>query len=102
MGKCFFVVLLKYIAPLELVDKYRAKHLEFVSKYYQKGSFLISGPLVPRNGGVIIAIAKDQKELESILEEDPFAQEKVAEFNIMQFQPTNCHPDDNFLRTLIL
>jgi uncharacterized protein YciI len=86
--KNLFVILLKYIAPLDVIDSYRADHLKFLDRYYEKGVFIISGPQNPRTGGVIFARCSDKASLEKICSEDPFALRKLATYEIIEFNPT--------------
>ena len=87
-----FIIKLSYTKPIEVLDKLRPSHLEFLDKYYQKEVFIASGRQNPVIGGVIIAtnIAKDK--LVEILKEDPFYQEQVADYEITEFNPNKFHP----------
>ncbi|MBN8828358.1 MAG: GTP cyclohydrolase [Sphingobacteriia bacterium] len=82
-----FVVLLKYIKPIEEIDKFLIEHRTWLKDGYEKNYFLASGPKLPRNGGVIISLVKDKEELKKILAEDPFYKEKLAEYEIIEFEP---------------
>jgi len=50
--------------------------------------FLISGRLVPRTGGMILARCVNRDELERILAEDPFHTASAATYDIKAFSPT--------------
>jgi uncharacterized protein YciI len=80
-----FVVILRYLVPIETILEQRPAHVEFLDKYYAKGVFHASGPQIPRYGGVLIAQAKNRDELKRILEEDPFCVYKSAEYQITEF-----------------
>ena len=84
-----FIVILKYIVPLEEVDLHRAAHLEYLKGCYAEGVFLGSGPQVPRFGGVIIAKSESRKFLYEILAKDPFHQHLCAEYQVHEFMPNN-------------
>lgn len=47
----------------------------------------MSGPQVPRTGGVILARGVTREELEQILTEDPFYQASVVTYQIITFVP---------------
>ena len=83
-----FVVILKYVAPLEKIDAYREEHLCFLDRYYKCGIFIASGPQIPRTGGIIIARCSSKQILEKILHEDPFYIHGFAEHQIYEFTPT--------------
>lgn len=80
------VIELTYIKPLEEVNKFLEEHRSFLDKYYSEGVFLASGAKVPRNGGIILAVA-DRVQIERILPEDPFHQQGIANYTITEFTP---------------
>ncbi len=83
-----FIIDLHYSAPLEQIDLYLDPHVAFLETCYNSGHFIASGPKVPRTGGVILATAKDRQELEQILSQDPFHENKVATYKITEFRPS--------------
>jgi len=80
-----FVVILRYIVPIEIIIEQRDEHVIFLDKYYAKGIFHASGPQIPRYGGMILAKASSREELNRILAEDPFSQYKSAEYQVIEF-----------------
>ncbi len=88
MKNNLFVVILKYIIPLETIDNYRQDHLYFLDHHYKSGIFIASGAQVPRIGGIIIAKCLSKQNLEEILHEDPFYINGFAEYQIYEFSPT--------------
>lgn len=82
------IISLTYKVPLEKVDEARNGHLEFLEKCYEKSIFIASGPKVPRTGGIILAKDVTKEELEGIIKEDPFYQQQIAEYEIIEFTPT--------------
>ncbi len=83
-----FVVLLNYIKPMSEVDHFVEEHREFLKRYYASGKFLLSGRKEPRTGGVILAVAETRAEIESIVQNDPFHREKIANYEIVEFLPS--------------
>lgn len=83
-----FVVLLNYIKPMSEVDRFVEEHREFLKCYYSSGKFLLSGRKEPRTGGVILAVAETRAEIESIVQNDPFHREKIANYEIVEFLPS--------------
>ena len=81
-----FVVELIYKAELEKIDARMRAHMAFLKKHYAEGRFLISGRKVPRDGGVILALAGSRDELEAIMRDDPFCRDGLAEFRIIEFR----------------
>ena len=89
-----FVVILTYIKPLDEVDKYLAAHREYLSRHYAAGDFIASGPQTPRVGGVIMMKADSRQTVNSIIAEDPFHANGIADYRIVEFTPTMFVNDD--------
>ncbi|GGI87494.1 YciI family protein [Legionella impletisoli] len=87
------VVKLNYKVSLEEVDKYLQAHREFLDYYYKQGLLLASGPLIPRTGGIIIALTKDRPKLEAILKKDPYHLAEIADYELIEFTPVK-HRDE--------
>jgi uncharacterized protein YciI len=83
-----FMIELQYVAPIEKVDEVRNEHLEFLEKYVSKSIFLVSGPKLPRTGGLILADGITKDELDLIINEDPFVKKQMAKYKITEFTPT--------------
>ncbi|MDP3562168.1 MAG: YciI family protein [Legionellaceae bacterium] len=88
-----FIIQLSYKVPLNEVDKYLQAHREFLDYHYKQGLILISGPMKPRTGGVIIAMTQDKAYLESILHQDPYYLAEIADYQLIEFIPVK-HRDE--------
>ncbi len=86
------VLLLKYIKPLEEVERLMPAHKEFLDRFYREGKIVVSGPREPRTGGVILADVDSELEAMKIVVEDPFFTEKVADYEVVRFTPTRHDP----------
>ena len=84
----YFLLISKYVKPLAEVERVLPAHREFLQRYYDAGMFIVSGPLNPRTGGVILATAQSRDEIQDCLEEDPFFVEGVSEYEILEFSAT--------------
>ncbi|AWN72993.1 YciI family protein [Legionella anisa] len=84
-----FVIKLTYLVPLSEVDKYLQTHREFLDYYYKQGLLVVSGPMKPRTGGIIIAATNDREYLESIFKKDPYYLAEIAEYEFIEFTPVN-------------
>jgi uncharacterized protein YciI len=82
-----FIVLLHYVQPLTLIEKYLQEHRDFLDKHYTAGHFIASGAQVPRIGGVILAKNLNREELNTVLNEDPFHRERLATYKVIEFSP---------------
>lgn len=83
-----YIVSLNYVKPLEDVEKYLEAHVAFIDKYYGSGNFIASGRKNPRTGGIILCKAESENELNTILSEDPFNVNAIAEYEITEFFPS--------------
>ncbi len=81
-----FVIELVYKATLTKIDAHMAAHVKFLKKYYASGHFVVSGRKIPRDGGIILAVAKSREEIDRIVSEDPFHMHGLAEFRIIEFR----------------
>lgn len=82
-----FIINLKYTGTIEAIDQHLIAHRDFLESNYQKGLLLASGPQNPRTGGIIIALGNDRKMVETMIQQDPFFTEKLAEYTITEFTP---------------
>ncbi len=82
------VALVTYVKPLEEIDKFLPAHREFLAKHYAEKIFICSGGRKPRTGGVILARSVTPERLGEILREDPFYQNGLSTFEIVEFTPT--------------
>src|ERR1700756_3633731 len=87
-----FIIDIHYTAPLEEVDRYIDSHRAYLKKYSENNTFIIAGRKVPPSGGILIANAGSKDEVEKIIAEDPFYQNKVAEMTITEFLHARHNP----------
>ncbi|SFV01385.1 YciI family protein [Pseudoduganella namucuonensis] len=83
-----FIIALTYLKPAEEIDALLAAHREYLREQYDNGMFLMSGRMVPRTGGVIIATADSRADIEAVIELDPFNEAGAASYAITEFVPT--------------
>lgn len=93
-----FIISFTYIKPLEEVDALLNEHVAYLNEQYRLGNFLASGPKVPRNGGIILARAVSREEMETIVTLDPFYRQRIASYEIMEFDPTMTSKEFGFLK----
>ena len=80
-----FVVLLDYLVPLEVIERHLGAHRAHLAEQYAAGRLLVSGPRLPRRGGVIIARCPDRAELDAMMQRDPFIRQGVASYRVVEF-----------------
>lgn len=83
-----FILILKYIKPLERIDELVPSHIEFLDRFYNEEKFIVSGRREPRVGGVILANAGSEEELWGIIKQDPFYIDGAAEYEVIEFVPS--------------
>lgn len=84
-----FIILLHYKVEINEVEKFVPVHRAYLkAEGFDKELIIAAGPCVPRTGGVIIFNSNDRKAAETFVAEDPFIIEKVAEAEIIEFNPT--------------
>jgi len=81
------IMILKYVKPLEEIDKLLVAHQEFLDGYFKQKKFICAGRQNPRVGGVILTNVGSVDEAKAIAHEDPFAVNKVAEYDFIEFVP---------------
>lgn len=82
-----FTIDIEYTVPLEQVEAHIEAHIDFLNKHYDAGNFIVSGPKVPRNGGVIIAVSTSREKVKEIILEDAFHKAGIARYTITEFFP---------------
>jgi uncharacterized protein YciI len=87
-----FILILKYKVPVEEVDRVAPAHRAYLEQAYQAGKLLVSGPQVPRTGGLIVARLKTRDDVDRLIQDDPFFQEKIADYEVIEFQAKSFHP----------
>jgi uncharacterized protein YciI len=80
-----FVLSLTYVVGLDEVDRVRDAHMAWIAEQYDAGRFLLSGAKVPRTGGLILAKAMPREELDRVIASDPFTQDGVATYDVIEF-----------------
>ena len=82
-----YLILLQFVKPVSRLKVHIEKHKAFLDKYYKSGHFVYLGNKTPFTGTLIICKAKNRKEVENIMMEDPLAADHVAFYEIIEFEP---------------
>ncbi len=83
-----FIAILTYRKPLEEVDRHLQAHRDYLAEHYAAGDFIASGPQAPHIGGVIMIKADNRAAVDSIIAQDPFNINGIADYQIVEFTPT--------------
>jgi uncharacterized protein YciI len=88
-----FIVNIQYIASLEKIDACMKEHMVFLNACYHEGLFIASGRKIPRTGGIILSKGSSKEAVEALMRSDPFVAQGLAEFEVIEFQTSQVHPD---------
>lgn len=83
----YFVVHVIYLKAFDEIEPFVPSHRAYLDRSVESGALLLSGPLVPRTGGLLFMRGKDRPSIERILSGDPYALAGVARFEVLEFQP---------------
>ena len=83
-----FIVSLTYKKGISEVEKFMEAHIQFLDKYYLDKKFIFSGRKNPRTGGVILVRNMKKQTLADIIQQDPFYQNEIADYDITEVIPT--------------
>ncbi|MCB1140839.1 MAG: GTP cyclohydrolase [Leptospiraceae bacterium] len=83
----YYIILLKYMKPIEEIDRLLAEHRNYLDSGYQKGILLMSGPLEPREGGVLVAKSSGLEEIREFCHQDPFYLNGCTDYHFIEFHP---------------
>ncbi len=87
-GTRSFVLLITYTGALPRIDALLDEHRAWLDKHFADGTFLVSGPQVPRIGGTILATDESRWHVEDVVSTDPFVQAGIATYQVIEFTPT--------------
>jgi uncharacterized protein YciI len=78
---------LTYLVSSEEKDRVLSAHRAYLRTQYEAKKFLLSGPLNPPTGGMIISRLANREEFIAIMEADPFITEGIASYEILDLTP---------------
>ena len=80
-----YLILLTYVRAPEEVAAHLEEHRAYLRRAYAEGHFIVSGPRVPAEGGVILARAASEDDVRALIRTDPFSQRGIAEYQVIAF-----------------
>jgi uncharacterized protein YciI len=84
-----YVIEIIYTASIEKIEEIRQEHRNFLKSGYDKKVILMSGPQVPRIGGMIIARSESMEVITEFFKNDPYQINGLAEYKYIEFKPVN-------------
>jgi uncharacterized protein YciI len=83
-----YVMISKYLVPLDEVDKARDEHLAFLEGLVQQGKLAIAGRQDPPVGGLLLLDVATEAEARELIADDPYVQRGLAEYTATGFKPS--------------
>ena len=87
-----FIVEIIYTKPFEAVEPIVPDHRTYLQTGYEKGILLMSGPQIPRTGGILVARADSANEVLTFCVGDTYAVAGVATHRVIEFIPKSFQP----------
>ena len=87
-----FIIEIIYTASLEKIANILPAHRAFLQTGYERGWLLLSGPMNPKTGGIVVARAPSLEELQAFFSADPYHLTGVAGHNFIEFDPVKHQP----------
>ena len=86
----YAIALIRYRRPLEEVLTVSDAHRAYLRGLQERGVMLVSGPLEPRTGGVLLLRVPDEGSraaLDRIRDEDPYTKAGMAQYELLPWAP---------------
>lgn len=83
-----FVVMIRY-PDAAATEPHRTAHQAHIRAAVARGEILVSGPMEPRVGGIIIATATTRAAVDALIAADPYHRAGVATYELVEFQAFN-------------
>lgn len=83
-----YVMISRYLVPLDEVDKARDEHLAFLDGLVKQGKLVIAGRQDPPVGGLVMIEAETEAEARELMAADPYVVRGLAEYAATGFRPS--------------
>lgn len=83
-----YLMISKYLVPLDEVDRLRGDHLAFLDGLVQRGVLVAAGRQDPPAGGVVVLDAADEAAAHELMSTDPYVITGSAEYTAIGWRPT--------------
>jgi uncharacterized protein YciI len=93
-----FIVLLKFSGNRSQAGQFMDGHDAWIKRGFDDGIFLLTGSLLPKRGGGILAHNTSLSALQTRVNEDPFVAHDVVSAEIIEMTPTRTDARLVFLR----
>lgn len=87
-----FAVFIKYLESLDKIKSVQEVHRNLLQSGVEKGIILVSGPIEPRTGGIVIMRSQSMEDVKKFFNEDPYLKNNYAEYTFFEFKPGKHQP----------
>lgn len=88
----YAIIVIRYRAPMDRIEAATEAHRAYLRTLAAEGTLLVSGPVVPRTGGMLVLRIPDGADLQTTLDRvrdgDPFWQQGLANYELLEWAPT--------------
>ncbi|ATZ22238.1 hypothetical protein SLAV_01545 [Streptomyces lavendulae subsp. lavendulae] len=86
-GCGMFMVTVTYTASVDVVDRFRPAHGDWLKQLISQRLLLVAGRQIPLTGGVYLASEMSTEDLSRLLATDPYVLNDVATHSVVEFTP---------------
>lgn len=86
----YAIAVIRYRAPIEVIEAATEAHRAYLRALKAAGTLVVSGPVVPRTGGVLLLRVPDDNSaaaLDAVRDGDPFWQQGLANYELLPWNP---------------
>jgi uncharacterized protein len=83
----FHVLTITYLQPLDVIDRTRPAHLQWLTDEVAAGRILLAGRVESQDGAVLIAAEMSAAEADAVAASDPYTQAGVVRYDRVSFNP---------------
>lgn len=83
----FHVLTITYLQPLDVIDRTRPAHLQWLTDEVAAGRILLAGRVESQDGAVLIAAEMPAAEADAVAASDPYTQAGVVRYDRVSFNP---------------
>ena len=83
----FHVLTITYLQPLDVIDRMRPAHLQWLTDEVAAGRILLAGRVESQDGAVLIAAEMSAAEADAVAASDPYTQAGVVRYDRVSFNP---------------
>lgn len=85
MARVYHVLTLTYLQPLDVIDKTRPAHLDWLKNEVDAGRIVLGGRVEDQSGAVLITGDISAEEADALIESDPYQQAGLVRYERASF-----------------